>query len=144
MLQIQNGATFVIIDKISNTRDGGPALLIQGMLLIFKHYSIALLSLWTWPVLVRLILLLVSGNCMGSKLDTSYQMMEVGWIRRPFVAVWVLGFQIRNLNQPSDDVCSIRSSSNLQFLSFRWFGWLLAFQMVMDSKPAPWDLELTL
>ena len=29
-LQIQNGASFVIVDKISNPRDGSPALLIQG------------------------------------------------------------------------------------------------------------------
>ena len=32
--EIQNGATFVSVDKISNPRDGSPALLIQGMLVL--------------------------------------------------------------------------------------------------------------
>lgn len=31
--QIQNGATFVIVDKTTNPRDGTPALLIQGIFL---------------------------------------------------------------------------------------------------------------
>ncbi|KAJ8440306.1 hypothetical protein Cgig2_012742 [Carnegiea gigantea] len=92
--EIQNGATFVIIDKISNARDGNPALLIQGVLLIFKHCSVALLLLWTRPVLVRIISLLVTGSCNDSKVDTSCQMMEVEWIRKPFDASSTLILQM--------------------------------------------------
>lgn len=36
--QIQNGATFVIVDKTSNPRDGSPALLIQGIHLFIYFY----------------------------------------------------------------------------------------------------------
>ena len=36
--QIQNGATFVIVDKTSNPRDGSPALLIQGIHLFIYIY----------------------------------------------------------------------------------------------------------
>lgn len=42
IFQIQNGATFVAVDKISNPRDESPALLIQGIVLCCFYENLVL------------------------------------------------------------------------------------------------------
>ena len=93
-VQIQNGATFVIVDKTTNPKDGTTALLIQG---IFAWFHVGLSSA-----------LFHKGGIQNvdfsNHFSLKFQMMVVGWILRQWGIAWVLDSQIRNRIRPLADV----------------------------------------